>query len=172
MKSAWPHARSNGPRVRPKGGCHKTMCLETQDPNTHRKKQEFARVCERHLLFEPQSEALRLVVLRVPPVASNLFLVTSKARKVAWACVRRIFCADFVFGLSRSRFQSPTTVRMNISHSPLKPNAAQGTTRLSRRGRWVAAQKPPQQHLAGETSLLGDHRSPTAVAWVPNDHMR
>ena len=60
----------------------------------------------------------------------------------------------FVFGLSRSRFQSPMTVRMNISHSPLKSNAAQGTTRLSRRCRWVKAQKPPQQHLAGETSLL------------------
>ena len=56
----------------------------------------------------------------------------------------------FVLGLSRSRFQSPTTVRLSISHSPLKPRTAQGTTRLSRRCRWVAAQKPPQQHLAGE----------------------
>ena len=34
-------------------------------------------------------------------------------------------------------------------------------------GRWVAAQKHPQQHLAGETSLLGATRSPTAVARAP-----
>ena len=27
--------------------------------------------------------------------------------------------------------------------------------------------KAPQQHLAGETSLLGVTRSPTAVAWAP-----
>ena len=34
------------------------------------------------------------------------------------------------------------------------------------RDKWVAAQKPSQQHLAEETSLLGDYRSPTAVARV------
>ena len=32
--------------------------------------------------------------------------------------------------------------------------------------------KALQQHLAGETSLLGDYRSPTAVARVPSDIMR
>ena len=32
-ESAWPHTRSNGPRVRPKGGGHKSMCLEIQDSN-------------------------------------------------------------------------------------------------------------------------------------------
>ena len=31
----------------------------------------------------------------------------------------------------------------------------------------MAARKPPQQHLAGETSLLGATRSPTAVARAP-----
>ena len=36
-----------------------------------------------------------------------------------------------------------------------------------RGGRWVAAQKAPQQHLAGETSLLGAIWSPTAVARAP-----
>ena len=36
------------------------------------------------------------------------------------------------------------------------------------RGRWVAAQKPSQQHLAGETSLLFKTiRSPTTVARLP-----
>ena len=34
------------------------------------------------------------------------------------------------------------------------------------RGMWVAVHKPLQHHLAGETSLLGDYRSPTAVAQV------
>ena len=31
----------------------------------------------------------------------------------------------------------------------------------------MAAQKPPQQHLAGETSLLRTTRSPTAVVRAP-----
>ena len=31
----------------------------------------------------------------------------------------------------------------------------------------MAAQKPPQQHLTRETSLLGTTRSPTAVARAP-----
>ena len=34
-------------------------------------------------------------------------------------------------------------------------------------GRWVAAQKLPQQHLAAETSLLVSTRSPTTVARAP-----
>ena len=40
------------------------------------------------------------------------------------------------------------------------------------KGRWVAAQKPPQQHLAGETSLLGTTRSPTVVARAPTTSER
>ena len=54
------------------------------------------------------------------------------------------------------------------------PKAAQGTSKTDYGGgggggggRWVAAQKPPYQHLAGETSLLGATRSPTAVARAP-----
>ena len=46
-ESAWPHTRSNRPRVRPKGGGHKTlhvMCLETKDPNS----QKQGNVCERY----------------------------------------------------------------------------------------------------------------------------
>ena len=34
----------------------------------------------------------------------------------------------------------------------------------------MAAQNPPQQHLAGETSLLGTTRSPTAVFPGPPRH--
>ena len=34
LKSAWPHPRSNGPRVRPKGGAHKTVCLKLRN-RTH-----------------------------------------------------------------------------------------------------------------------------------------
>ena len=71
------------------------MCLETKDPNTHRKKQNLRRVCDRQsvgltCILEPQSETL----------------VTSKAKEDQCS----VICADFVFGLSRSRFQSPTTV--------------------------------------------------------------
>ena len=48
------------------------------------------------------------------------------------------------------------------------PKAAQGTSENGlQRGRWVAAQKLPQQHLARETSLLGVTRSPTSVARAP-----
>ena len=53
-----------------------------------------------------------------------------------------------------------TTVRRD-------PKLLKGQRRRTMEGRWVAAQKPPQQHLAGETSLLGTTRSSIAVARAP-----
>ena len=48
-----------------------------------------------------------------------------------------------------------------------RPKLLKGHRRRTAGGRWVAAQKPSQQHLAGETSLLGATRSPTTVARAP-----
>ena len=62
----------------------------------------------------------------------------------------------------------PTIVTACHSHNSLRdPMLLKGHRRRTARGRWVAAQKPSQQHLVGETSLLGDYRSPTAVARAP-----
>ena len=62
----------------------------------------------------------------------------------------------------RETARSPTTV------TPCQlPQQSIETQRRTMEGRWVAAQKPPQQHLAGETSLLGTSRSPTAVVRAP-----
>ena len=61
--------------------------------------------------------------------------------------------------------QLPHVTSTTVHRDPI---AAQGTTKTDHGGgRWVAAQKHPQQHLAGETSLLGTTRSPTAVARAP-----
>ena len=55
---------------------------------------------------------------------------------------------------------------MLFAQQSTRPNAAQGTSKTDSGDRLVAAQKPSQQHLAGETSLLRDLRSPTVVARV------
>ena len=79
-----------------------------------------------------------------------------------------VICADFTFGLSWSRFQSPTTVTACHSHNSLsRPNAAQESTKTNIQGQMGGSPKALAQHLAGETSLLGDYRSPTAVARAP-----
>ena len=80
--------------------------------------------------------------------------------------------ADFTFGLSRSRFQSPTTVIACHSRNSLsRPNAAQGSTKTNFQEQMGGSPKFPSQHLAGETSLLGDYQSPTAVARVSIDNV-
>ena len=104
-ESAWPHARSNRPRVRPKGGCHKTlhvMCLETQDPNAHKQ----GNVCERQQFTLSIKLSLRLVVHREGEKGRRGLCQEDHCSAI---------CADFVFGLSRSRSQSPTTVLI-INH--------------------------------------------------------
>ena len=60
------------------------------------------------------------------------------------------------------------TILWQLSTVNRAPKAAQGTSENGLQGgRWVAAQKQPQQHLARETSLLGVARSPTSVARAP-----
>ena len=76
----------------------------------------------------------------VPCVTSNLFMVTFKAREVAGSCYgQRDHCSAFrtgvLRGLSRSRSRLPTTVTAcQFAHSPFRPKAARGTTRLSMEG--------------------------------------
>ena len=75
----------------------------------------------------------------------------------------RCFC-----GLSRSRsFDRPRQLPHVTSHnSPSRPQRCSRDIEDGLWGQMGAAQKPSQQHLAGETSLLRDFRSPTVVARV------
>ena len=58
------------------------------------------------------------------------------------------------------------------SHKSLRdPKLLKGHRRRTAGGRWVAAQKPSQQHLAGETSLMGLPKSNRSCPG-PNDIMR
>ena len=61
---------------------------------------------------------------------------------------------------------------VNSFNSLSRPQAAQRTSKTECRGRWVAAQKPSQKHLAGETSLLGDFPDSNRSCPGPNDTMR
>ena len=86
------------------------------------------------------------------------------------------FHTDGLRGLSRSR-SAQSQRDCSIAHDSCRmstrttvrrdPRLLKGQRRRTMEGRWVAAQKPPQQHLAGETSLLVTIRSPTAVVRAP-----
>ena len=99
---------------------------------------------------------------RPPSVASKFSMVTSKARKVARACVRRInqfsvIGADSIFGLSRSRFQSPTTVTACLSrNSPSRPNAAQVSTKTDFQGQMGGSPKASLTASGRENQPAGD----------------
>ena len=70
--------------------------------------------------------------------------------------------------METARTPSTVTACQLAQQSTEEPKLLKGHRRRTvGGGRWVAAQKPPQQHLAGETSLLGATRSPTAVARAP-----
>ena len=93
----------------------------------------------------------------------NLHLTSTFSHKWFTRTVEVTICIISERLLDRPR-QLP---HVKLHNSPSRPKIAQGTTRQTVEGRWVAAQKPPQQHLAGETSLLGTTRSPTAVVRAP-----
>ena len=111
-ESAWPHTWSNRPRVRPKGGCHKTlhvMCLETEDPNS----QKQGNVCESY------SWTNRSLNLKLKLATGSALLRRERSQGTRSGGALYIICADFIFGLSRSRFRSPTTVTACLSRNSL-----------------------------------------------------
>ena len=64
-------------------------------------------------------------------------------------------------------FDRPQQVpHVNFAQQSIETHSCSGTSKTDCGDRWVAAQKPSQQHLAEETSLLRDFRSPTVVARV------
>ena len=78
------------------------LCLENQDPNAHKQ----GNVCERQQFTRSIKLSLRLVVHREGEKGRRGLCQEDRCSAI---------CADFVFGLSRSRSQSPTTV-LTINH--------------------------------------------------------
>ena len=72
-------------------------------------------------------------------------------------------------GLSKSRFSiAHDSYRMSIRTTVDRdPKLLKGQRRQTMEGQMGGSPKALHQHLAGETSLLGDYWSPTAVARVP-----
>ena len=73
---------------------------------------------------------------------------------------------------SRMNVKAASVTQLCLSLNSLpRPQNCQGTSKTDcGGGRWVAAQKPPQQHLAGETSLLGGDPESNRSCPGPREH--
>ena len=102
-----------------------------------------------------------------------------KSTKVARA-LQRLWCAHLtqlfyadcrghdLHNLRKTARSSSTVTAWQLAQQSTEtPKLLKGHRRRTAGGQMGGSPKAPQQHLAGETSLLGESRSPTAVARAP-----
>ena len=93
------------------------MCLETEDPDS----QKQGDLCERY------SWANRSLNLKLKLATGSALLRRERSQGTRSGGALYRICVDFIFGLSRSRFRSPTTVTACLSRNSLsRPQRCSG----------------------------------------------
>ena len=141
------------------------MCLEAQDPNPQQDRGgDLQRVCRKRQFDQ--------TVLSFEIVHGDF--EGEKSRKgLRQEDQFSVIYADFTFGLSRSRFQSPTTVTACHSRNSLsRPNAAQESTKTNFQGQMGGSPKASLTASGRGNQPVGRLPESNRGCPGPNDNVR